>query len=59
MSGTYTFTVLNHRSNVLEVLKVFRVHRTKLNDFITNPETLLKEKNNSLLSLEQKQVCFN
>lgn len=41
--GSYPFTVLHHRSNILEVLKVPCVHWTKLDQFITDSEPLLKE----------------
>lgn len=44
--AAYPFTVLHHSSNVLEVLKVLRVHRTKLCDFITNSEALWKQTTN-------------
>lgn len=54
MLVSYPFTVLHHRSNILEVLKVLSVHRTKLNNFIANSEPLQKETSNLPLSQEQK-----
>lgn len=67
MSVAYPFAVLYHRGNILEVLKVSRVHRTKLKDFITHSEPLWKEttnyynhrnKNSYFMSLNFKELVY-
>lgn len=55
--GSYPFTVLHHRSNILEVLKVPWVHRTKLDQLITDSEPLLKETITKIIG-EPPQQCF-
>lgn len=53
VSGAHPFTVLYNRSNVLQVLKVLRVHRTKLNDSITDSEPLWREKTVTITGTKQ------
>lgn len=45
VSAAHPLAVLHHSTNVVEVLKVLRVHGTKLSDFVTNSEALQTESN--------------